>query len=131
MSDEFKLGYELGKQARPALIDRPANVKHSEQAKKKGDKIIGVICGYFAISKSTLFRRSRARDVVYPRQLSHYFLKIHAGMQLTKIGSMFTLDHASVLHSVRVIDKLLDAKDETVAFDVCQILKIVDNIQTK
>jgi chromosomal replication initiator protein len=74
----------------------------------KQDLIILAIEDYFKIKFSDLKRKTRKRNIVYPRQLCMYLLCIHTKLSLKYIGELFGgRDHTTVIHSRELIMDLL------------------------
>jgi len=72
------------------------------------DAIIEIICTGEGISKEELIKKSRDVELVFTRQLILYFcheLKLGSDKY---IGSMIGKDHATVWHSVKVINNYID-----------------------
>lgn len=71
-----------------------------------------MVCDYFQTSMDTLKTRSRSRNVLYPRQMVHFFLYRHAGLSATEIGRRFEMDHTSIFSSVNRIMTLCGRRAE-------------------
>lgn len=57
--------------------------------------------------------KTRKREVVQARQICHYLAKNHINRSLAHIGEYFgNVDHATVLHSCRTINNLLETNNE-------------------
>jgi len=87
------------------------------------DAIIEIICTGEGISKEELIKKSRDVELVFTRQLILYFcheLKLGSDKY---IGSMIGKDHATVLHSVKVIKNYIDT-------DKCKAEKIKEYWKT-
>lgn len=68
--------------------------------------IVKIVCDHFQISTSDLLGRSRARDLVYPRQLAIYLARDLTGLSLPKLGKSFGgRDHTTILHACDKIDQ--------------------------
>jgi chromosomal replication initiator protein len=77
--------------------------------------IIDAVCRLVEVNVEDVFTRSRKSQIVKARQLSMYFmLKYNSNLTVTQVGRLFKRDHATVLHSKKVvIDSLImpDFKD--------------------
>lgn len=90
------------------------------------DQVLDCVCEHFKIDKEVLISRSRRKSVYYPRQVAMYLCRKHTDATLTAIGKAFKRDHASVIHSLAVIQKKCASDSTTrhqVAFLSQRILK--------
>lgn len=70
----------------------------------KIQEIKKIICEYFDVN---IDRKTRLRYVVYARQMAMYYSRILTKLSLATIGSFIGgKDHATVLHSMKVIENL-------------------------
>ncbi len=69
--------------------------------------IKSIVATEFGISEADLKSRSRKRVIAFPRQMAMYLARKHTAESLDDIGSCFNRNHATVLHSVKVISSLL------------------------
>lgn len=66
-----------------------------------------LVCKYFKISKSEMLSPRRSRYLVRPRQIAMYLSKNLTSKSLPDIGREFSnRDHTTVIHSVKVVEKL-------------------------
>jgi len=87
------------------------------------EAIIEIICTGEGISKEELTKKSRDMELVFARQLIFYFCyELNLGTY-RYIGSMAGKDHATVLHSVKVIKNYIDT-------DKCKAEKIKEYWKT-
>lgn len=105
-----------------------------------GKKIIGMaICHYFNLPDiSVILVKKRKREIVFPRQVAHYF-----GMQCnnatqSSVGKYFgDKNHSTALHSCRTINDLIDKTeggnivDGNVYEAVCSIALFIENYLVK
>lgn len=68
-----------------------------------------IVCKEFGISLEVLKTVTRKREVVIPRQVALTLISI-TGISLTLSGKKFGKDHATVLHSKRRTNELLETK---------------------
>ncbi len=68
-------------------------------------EIVDCVCRYFRVERESLISRSRKKAVYYPRQVAMYLCRQHTDATLTAIGKAFRRDHASVIHSLAVIQR--------------------------
>ncbi len=70
------------------------------------ERIFTIVSRYYEINPSQLKSRSRARNVVLPRQVAMYLMKKHTDLVLSGIGKEFGgKDHTTVMASIRKIEK--------------------------
>lgn len=71
------------------------------------DKLVFITCRYFNITQEALKTKTRKRDVIYPRQVFEYIAAENKLAPLSIVGARHNKDHATVLHSKRLIANLL------------------------
>ena len=65
-------------------------------------------CDYFQIRQEDVYGKSRKANIVLVRQLSMYLAQHHTQLTASKIGTLVGgRNHATVIHSVRTIEKRL------------------------
>ena len=68
-------------------------------------KIRDVICTHFSLEQEQIKSRSRKKEIALPRQIAMYFARKFTDSSLQIIGREFNRDHATVLHSVKKIER--------------------------
>ena len=63
------------------------------------------VCDYFKMDLDVMLSRCRKKSVYYPRQIAMYLSREHTDSTLAIIGKAFKRDHASVVHSLSVIQR--------------------------
>jgi len=92
--------------ALPELKRRNVELHFSVMDRK--EFIIDTVCSWYNVTLEQLKKKSRKREVVVPRQICMYFLKIYTRMTLREIASMFGgRDHTTCIHSIRTIRNLI------------------------
>lgn len=86
-------------------------------------KVIEEVTG---ISKERMLVKTRVRSVVVARQIFFHFTRKYTKLSLTQIGSIFNQDHATVLHGIRQVKSLRDAKDKPFLEIFNQVNNIVE-----
>lgn len=71
------------------------------------ENIIDSVCKYFNVTPKELRMRKRNRELVDPRHICMYLIKMKTNMQVTKIGDLFDRDHTTVLHGVKSVKNQL------------------------
>ncbi len=86
------------------------------------DKVQGVVCDYFGISRESLVSTTRKRQIVQARQISMFLCrKLISNVSLATIGSETGgKDHATVLHACTTVSDLC-ATDRRFKRDVSSI----------
>lgn len=96
--------------------------------------ICNAVCTYFGMDPLEIFQKTRKGTVVFPRQLFHYLAAKWTANTLAKIGNYGNeayrsgyYDHATVLHSKKLISNLLYINDK----EVCESIIAIEAIITK
>jgi chromosomal replication initiator protein len=69
--------------------------------------IKGIIATEFKVSEKALESRSRKKAIAFPRQVAMYLARKYTAETLATIGNNFNKNHATVLHSIKVVSALL------------------------
>ncbi len=76
-------------------------------------KVIEVVCEYFALKPTELKSASRQAQLVLPRQLTMYLLRVDFKLQLTRVAEILNRkDHTTIIHGVDKIQKGVDNNTE-------------------
>ncbi len=70
-------------------------------------RITDLICCHFSLKPEQIRSRSRKKEIALPRQIAMYFSRKYTDSSLQYIGKQFNRDHATVLHSIKKIDKMM------------------------
>jgi chromosomal replication initiator protein len=88
------------------------------------ENIKKIVCDYFKISIHEMLSQRRSRYLVRPRQIAMYLTKNLTSKSLPDIGREFSgRDHTTVIHSVKIINKL-KGRDE-------EISKAIEKLKNK
>jgi hypothetical protein len=87
--------------------------------KEEINKIVYITCEHFNLTPYDVFKKSNLYENKTARQIIHYFLKTYSKLNLREIG-LLSLDygrpkkhdHASVIHSVKVVKDLINTEKE-------------------
>jgi chromosomal replication initiator protein len=95
------------------------NVKPRKTASAK--EVVKAIATYYNIEESSIFEKTRIKEVVGPRQMAMYILREDCGVSFPLIGERLGgRDHTTVLHSYNKVKREL--KDSpTLEQDLAQI----------
>jgi chromosomal replication initiator protein len=101
--------------AKSSLLSRPIDLELAQEIiqsfqveeshRMTLDAIQRVVASQYHLQIDQLISRSRRRSVCYPRQLAMYLCRKFTDHSLDSIGRVFGRDHASVIHSIGVIEK--------------------------
>lgn len=81
-------------------------IKQSSRSAIGLEKIQKVVAEFYEIKISDLVSASRLRVFVRPRQIAMLLAKTLTSESLPKIGSAFGKNHATVIHSIKVAEKM-------------------------
>jgi len=87
------------------------------------DKITDIVVDETKIPRSLIVSNSRKRGFVEKRQIIMYLAKDYNLGTYEEIGSYFDKDHSTCLHSVKVVQNLIDTDKE--------IAKLINRIKTR
>ena len=82
---------------------------------------------YYKVKHSEMVGASRAREVMFPRQVAMYLCRVLLDRPYDEIGKKFDRDHTTVMHSVKKIEKLL-LTDRNVQEEVEILRKAINNL---
>ena len=69
------------------------------------ETVIGVVTGFFGVTRDALASRSRRRDVLLPRQLAMYLCRRYSDASLVEIAHVFAREHPSVSNAEKAIER--------------------------
>lgn len=106
----------IGVVAKASLLELPIDVKlaqsvvqnivrHSREVTV--ERIQKLVCKYYKLTKEELVSRSRKQAVAQPRQIAMYLARRYTNQSLQSIGRYFNRYHATTLHSIGVVERLL------------------------
>jgi len=78
------------------------------------------VCKYFGVPFNEVTGKSRKRKIAISRQLICYILMKQKRYSLNYVGKYVNRDHATVIHSVKTIQNLIDT-DKNFALDVGKV----------
>lgn len=90
------------------------------------DYIIETVADYFKLKPEQLKQKVRYKHIVIPRQIAMYLYNKFTRMTLTDIASLFgNMNHATVIHSIRSVNNMMDTNYESVKKDVEKLNQIL------
>jgi chromosomal replication initiator protein len=69
------------------------------------ETVIGVVTGFFGVTRDALASRSRRRDVLLPRQLAMYLCRRYSDASLVEIAHAFAREHPSVSNAEKAVER--------------------------
>lgn len=88
------------------------------------DFVKQIVCSYYGVEVDLLKYTTRKRRVVKCRQVSIYLISKHSQATLMFIASEFAKDHATVIHSKKVVEDQM-AWDKELRKEVDELDKII------
>jgi chromosomal replication initiator protein len=85
-----------------------------------------IVAHYYDLPLFNLDLRTRKRQIAEPRQIAHYFSRKYTRESLSSIGKMIGgVDHATVLHSERTVQNLIDTDKRfgSIIKDISQLIR--------
>ena len=89
----------------------------------RSKQIVDIILSITNMEHDIMIAKNRKKEIVFVRQLIHYFLKKETKLSLNQIGLLTgDQDHATTLHSVKKIKGYLEINDADIKYYVnsCQ-----------
>ena len=117
------------KQPTMAMLDRVLR-RHEGEARAPSIELVKkATMQVFGVSKQELESPSKARTLVYPRQIAMYLCRELCKKSLPQIGRSFgRRDHTTVLYSHRKVTKKI-AKDSELATDIGRVQDMIAEMQ--
>ena len=104
---------------------QPPTYYQSEPARKeKAKQIIKIIEEYFTIEHEKLVSKGRKRDLVLPRQIAMYIIKIKTRLKDDAIAKLFNRDRTTAIYSIQTIEDVLTVGFPEVLIEQIEELKM-------
>lgn len=103
-------------------------LQEEKKAAVTSDFIFQGVAEYFGIRVEDILGTARTRDCVLPRQLAMFLCRQLLKLPYLSIGELFGKDHSTVMSSVKMIQKKVDADNPEVASAYRAVLKKVDRM---
>ena len=109
----------IGVAAKASLLNLPIDTKLAESVAKNiirrskeitVESIQKLVCKYYKLTMEEFLSRSRKRSIAQPRQIAMYLARRHTGQSLHAIGRSFNRYHATTLHAIGAVEKLIREK---------------------
>jgi chromosomal replication initiator protein len=86
-------------------------------------KIIKLVSRFYGIPSEEILGKSQSQECSIPRQIAMFLCRQQLKLPYLAIGNLFSRDHSTVISSVRLVQKKLDEKDDTLITALANILK--------
>lgn len=90
-------------------------ILEEQQSALTPNRIIHGVAEFFGIRPEDILGKAQTRDCVLPRQISMHLCRNELKMPFIKIGDLFSKDHSTVMSSVKLIQKGIEADDKEIA----------------
>tara|TARA_R110000751_G_scaffold41878_2_gene97805 strand:- start:240 stop:572 length:333 start_codon:yes stop_codon:yes gene_type:complete len=90
------------------------------------DRIIKATMRASGLSMDQLTSKKRDRDIVVPRQVAAYLLRLHTNYSLAHIGRVLNCNHATVMHSIKIVKCSIEIADCVVLEHLRRIKECMD-----
>ncbi len=106
----------IGIVAKASLLNLPIDTKLAESILRNIvrrfreitlESIQELVCKYYKLTVDELLSRSRKRSIAQPRQIAMYLARRYTGQSLQAIGRSFNRYHATTLHAIGVVERLV------------------------
>jgi chromosomal replication initiator protein len=106
----------IGVVAKASLLNLPIDVKLAQSVvqnivrhyrKVTVERIQKLVCKYYKVTREELVSRSRKQAIAQPRQIAMFLARRYTDESLQAIGRHFNRYHATTLHSIGVVERLL------------------------
>ena len=95
----------------PGLKTR-TGIKLVHSRDKTCELVKQAICDHFGMTFEKISRKTRKRELVYPRQVFMYLLRQNTTLSLKQIGEMFDYDHTTAIHSIQKVKDLMATEED-------------------
>lgn len=90
------------------------------------DRILDKVSKKFGIEVDEIIGTRRNKEIAYARHISIYIIKKLTSLNYTQIGKVMKRDHATIMSSLRTVEKQLGANTQTNS-DVNELIKELKN----
>ena len=96
---------------------------------KEATDVVRITASAFGIHSNQLLSRQRPAHVAIPRMVAMYIFRKRLGLTLQEIGKFFKRDHGTAIHAIKVIEKILKAKNPNAQeARVIEKMKIIEGL---
>lgn len=96
-----------------SLLGKTLVEKELENKAIKPKTVIETVADYYHLKTSQLKGQTRVKEIVFPRQILMYLLRIELNLPLEEVGKLLGgRDHTTIMHGVdKIIKELRDRED--------------------
>jgi chromosomal replication initiator protein len=95
------------------LVDTALADLSPRRTKVEPDEVVSQVADAFGVTVQNLVGPDRRQEVVFPRQIAMYLLRVEANYSLPKIGeALGGRDHTTVMYAVQKVTDLLERDDK-------------------
>ena len=96
---------------------------------KEATDVVRITASAFGIHSNQLLSRQRPAHVAIPRMVAMYIFRKRLGLTLQEIGKFFKRDHGTAIHAIKVVEKILNAKEPNAQeARVIEKMKIIEGL---
>lgn len=86
-------------------------------------KIIQQVAEFFGIRPEDILGKAQSRECVLPRHLAMYLCRTQLKLAFTKIGTVFSKDHSTVMSSVKIVQQAIENNNIDITAPLQAVLK--------
>ena len=75
-----------------------------EDKEKRAKEIIEEVANYFKITKEQMLKKDRRKEIVVPRQIAIFLIKIRTKLDDGRIGQIIKKDRTTAIHAINLIN---------------------------
>lgn len=72
------------------------------------EKTINKVCDWYKIDKSLIMSKKRDSELQLPKRIIYYILRNKYRLTIKYISKIFSVNHATIIHWLKVLDKDLN-----------------------
>lgn len=112
VSESETKGLPLSVELVNSLLGKTLAEKELNHITIKPKTVIDAVADYFHLKPSQLRSETRVKEIVWPRQILMYLLRVELNLPLMKVGEILGgRDHSTILHGVNKITGLLKEQE--------------------
>lgn len=74
--------------------------------------IKNILCEFFEVTICEIEGKSRKPNIVEPRQIGIYFVRLKTKLSLAACGGEFGKDHATAIHSIKTVNNFIETEPD-------------------
>ncbi len=113
MSESETKGIALSTELVNSLLGKTLTEKELDQRTIKPKEVIETVADYFHLKASQLKSQTRVKEIVWPRQILMYLLRVELSLPLVMVGEILGgRDHTTIMHGVEKVTALLKDRED-------------------